>query len=75
MKKSYFFIKREIKKTMIIFKIKILTSHNSNTDQFRYVTKKQNIPKNIIRIAILRAMTLLDKLYIKVMHASLKTFL
>jgi hypothetical protein len=60
---------------MIIFKIKILTSHNSNTDQFRYVTKKQNIPKNIIRIAILRAMTLLDKLYIKVLHASLKHFI
>ena len=59
---------------MIICKIKDLTSDNSNTDQFRYITKNKNIPNNIIRIAILRAMTLLDKLYIKALHASLKIF-
>lgn len=59
---------------MIICKIKDLTSHNSNTDQFRYITKNKDIPNNIVRIAILRAMTLLDKLHIKALHASLKIF-
>ena len=75
MKKTIFSLKKKNPQAMIICKIKILTSHNSNIDQSRYITQKQNIIKNIKRIAILRTMTLLDKLYIKVQHASLKTFI